>query len=93
MIKVNEYFDGNVKSLGIDNNDGKTTVGVMAPGKYAFGTSTVEIMNVITGELDVQLPGNNEWKTYKNGESFRVEKDVTFNVKCAKDVAYWCQYL
>ena len=44
MFKVNEYFDGKVKSLAFKTADGPATIGVMAPGEYEYGTSTVEIM-------------------------------------------------
>lgn len=29
MLKVNEYFDGNVKSIGFEQKGDKATVGVM----------------------------------------------------------------
>ena len=29
MLKVNEYFDGNVKSIGFEQKGEKATVGVM----------------------------------------------------------------
>lgn len=42
MFKTNEYFDGKVKSLAFNNIEGDVTIGVMAPGEFEFGTSTVE---------------------------------------------------
>jgi uncharacterized protein YaiE (UPF0345 family) len=92
MIKVNEYFDGKVKSLATANSQGNATVGVIAPGQYEFGTGSVEIMTVIWGELKAQIPGG-DWKTYKQGESFRVEKGVTFKVEAVETMSYLCQYL
>ena len=44
MFKVNEYFDGKVKSVAFETTDGSATIGVMAQGEYVFGTSTVEHM-------------------------------------------------
>ena len=93
MIKVNEYFDGKVKSLAVENAEGSSTVGVIAPGEYEFGTGTVEIMNIVSGELEALLPGEKEWKNYKKGTSFRVEKGVKFKVKAKQTMAYLCQYL
>ena len=92
MIAVNEYFDGSVKSLSANNKEGNATVGVIAPGKFEFGTSTIEIMTVVWGELKAQLPGQN-WITYKKGESFRVEKGEKFKVEAEDTMAYVCQYL
>jgi len=41
MLAVNEYFGGTVKSIGLDNSEGKSTIGVMEAGEYEFGTATV----------------------------------------------------
>jgi hypothetical protein len=92
MFKVNEYFDGKVKSIGFENADGRATVGVMAPGDYEFGTSTIEYMTVISGALEIQLPGETKWKTYKPFETFVVQKDTKFKVKVAQDSSYRCLY-
>lgn len=92
MINVNEYFDGKVKSLALKNNEGAVTCGVMVPGDYEFGTSTVEYMTVVSGLLTVQLPGETEWKDYKPYETFIVEKDKKFKVKVEETTAYKCLY-
>jgi uncharacterized protein YaiE (UPF0345 family) len=92
MFKVNEYFDGKVKSFAFESAGGPATVGVMAPGEYEFGTSTVEIMTVVSGVLTVKLPGSDAWKDIKAGEKFTVEAGRTFQLKVAADAAYLCLY-
>ncbi len=92
MIDVNEYFEGNVKSLGYSTAKGKSSVGVMVEGDYEFGTSTHETMTVIEGELVVVLPGSTESKSYKNGEVFEVDANKKFAVKATVDTAYLCVY-
>ncbi|MBN1387654.1 MAG: pyrimidine/purine nucleoside phosphorylase [Bacteroidales bacterium] len=92
MFKVNEYFDGNVKSIAFKNKDGQATIGVMAPGEYEFSTSTVEYMTVISGVLTVLVPGESGWKDYEEGETFIVEKDATFKLKVKEQTAYRCIY-
>ena len=92
MIKVNEYFNGSVKSLGYETAEGPATVGVMAKGDYEFGTSTKEIMTVVTGKLNVKLPGSADWKTFNAGDSFTVEKDQKFQLKVEVDSSYLCLY-
>ncbi len=92
MFKVNEYFDGKVKSLAFENNEGSVTAGVMAPGEFEFGTSTVEYMTVVSGKLTVLLPGEDEWKAYGPYETFIVEKDKSFKVKVEEETAYKCVY-
>ena len=93
MLKVNEYFDGKVKSIAVENEEGNATVGVMVEGSYEFGTSRIELMTVTSGILEVQLPGESEWKSFAKGETFRVEKDVSFKVKAIGQVAYYCHYI
>lgn len=92
MYKVNEYFDGKVVSLSHQGTEGKATIGVMAAGEYQFGTSTIEIMTVISGKMMVKMPGETEWKTYKKFESFEVDKGITFGVKVDEDTPYLCLY-
>jgi uncharacterized protein YaiE (UPF0345 family) len=92
MLKVNEYFGGSVKSIAVENEEGVATVGVMEAGAYEFGTSTVEIMTITGGTLEVMMPGESNWTKYAKGESFKVEKDIRFKVKALAPVAYHCQY-
>jgi purine/pyrimidine-nucleoside phosphorylase len=93
MFKTNEYFDGKVKSIAFSTPGGPATMGVMAPGEYEFGTSTVEHMTVISGIMAVQLPDVQEWKEFKPFEMFIVPKDRKFKLRIATDAAYLCLYL
>ncbi len=92
MIKVNEYFGGDVKSLGYETAEGKATVGVMEEGEYKFATTTVEIMTVIEGTLEVRLPGHEEYTAYRRGQSFEIPADASFNVRSVGQSAYLCQF-
>ncbi len=93
MLKVNEYFDGQVMSVALTNTDGKATVGVMEPGEYEFGTSTVEHMTVISGLLTVLLPDAKEWRDYNSGETFIVPANRKFQLKVPEQTAYYCLYV
>lgn len=92
MLKVNEYFDGKVKSIALQTNTLPATVGVMTQGEYTFGTSVKETMQVVNGELCVQLPGEHTWQTFTDGQVFEVEGNASFEVKVVRDTAYFCQY-
>ncbi|NNH71519.1 pyrimidine/purine nucleoside phosphorylase [Nocardia uniformis] len=92
MFKVNEYFDGTVKSVAFEAEAGPATIGVMAPGEYEFGTSSPEIMHVVSGALTVKLPGAAEWETFTAGSHFNVAADSKFNVRVSVDTAYLCEY-
>lgn len=92
MFKVNEYYDGKVKSIAFESPAGPATVGVMAPGAYEFGTQTLEIMQVVSGKLTVKLPGQEEWKTFGPRQSFAVPANQKFQLKVAEESAYLCLY-
>ena len=92
VLDVNEYFDGNVKSIGFQTETLRATVGVMAPGEYEFGTSQNETMMVVSGALTVKLPGSDEWLRFDAGSSFEVDADQKFQLRVAVDTAYLCTY-
>lgn len=92
MLSVNEYFDGNVKSIGFQGQPLAESVGVMAPGEYEFATSQKEVMTVISGLLTVSLPGSTDFVDYPAGSSFEVDANEKFQLKVAIDTAYLCTY-
>lgn len=92
MLKVNEYFDGNVKSIGFNTATLPATVGVMAPGEYEFGTCQKETVTVVSGALTVKLPDAADWQTFNEGDTFIVEADRKFQLKVKIDTAYLCTY-
>ncbi|KEA52229.1 MULTISPECIES: pyrimidine/purine nucleoside phosphorylase [Mangrovibacter] len=94
MLQSNEYFDGNVKSIGfVSESAGRASVGVMEPGEYTFGTGQAEEMTVVSGALTVQLPGESEWNTFGPGTQFNVPANSEFHLKVAEATAYLCRYL
>lgn len=92
MISTNEYFEGQVKSLGYATSTGKSTIGVMEVGTYEFGTSTHETMQVIEGEMTVKLPKASDWTTFKSGESYEIDANEKFQVKVSAQTSYLCTY-
>ena len=92
MFKVNQYFEGKVASIALQQPEGAATIGVMAPGEYEFGTSQLEIMHVVTGKLTVKLPGSEDWNEYGAGSQFQVPANSKFQLKVEQDTAYLCEY-
>lgn len=92
MFDVNEYFDGNVKSLAFTAGNEKATIGVMAAGDYEFGTSCIEHMTLISGEMQVKLPDENDWRDIALNETFIVPANSAFQAKIGCDTAYLCVY-
>lgn len=92
--EANIYFEGKVTSRTVLFADGtKKTLGIMLPGEYEFGTSQEEIMEILGGKLDVLLPGENEWKTFTGGSSFRVPGNSGFKLKVQEVTDYCCSYI
>jgi uncharacterized protein YaiE (UPF0345 family) len=92
MFKVNEYFDGKVKSIAFAGDELPATVGVMAAGEYEFGTSQHEVMTIISGELEVLLPNQSSWQTFRQGQQFAIAAEQKFQLKVKRDTAYLCTY-
>ncbi len=92
--KANVYFDGNVSSRTIKFADGtKKTLGFMLPGEYTFNTDAAELMEILAGELDVLLPGNDNWQKVSGGEAFNVPANAKFTVKIITGTDYCCSFL
>lgn len=92
--KANIYFDGNVTSRMIRFADGsEKTLGIMMPGEYKFNTDARELMEIISGELDVLLAGASEWRTTLGGEAFEVPAKSHFTVRVKVVTDYCCTFL
>src|SRR5512137_246589 len=79
--KANVYFDGKVTSRNVLFPDGtRKTLGFMFPGEYEFSTAAPELMEVLAGELEVLLPGSQDWQTVKPGETFQVPANSKFKL-------------
>lgn len=92
--EANIYFEGKVTSRTIIFPDGsKKTLGVMLPGEYEFNTAEKEIMEIISGELDVLLPDENEWKSISGGQEFTVSANSKFTMKVKKISDYCCSFV
>ena len=91
--EANVYYDGKVTSRTINLADGsKQSLGIMLPGEYTFGTNEAEIMEMLSGELDVKLPGE-EWKTLVTPTTFEVPANSSFDLKIKTVTDYCCSYI
>lgn len=92
--KANIYFDGGVASFSVLFADGcKKTLGVMQPGEYEFSTGKAENMEILSGELDLLLPGSSQWKPVKGGEAFDVPANSSFTMKVRVVSDYCCSFI
>ena len=90
---ANIYFKGNVISRNIFLKDGsRKTLGVMLPGNYEFSTETRELMEIMSGKLNLKLQNDEDWKSIKDGMDFNVPKNSSFKVEVLELVNYTCSY-
>jgi purine/pyrimidine-nucleoside phosphorylase len=92
--KANVYFEGGVTSRTLVFPDGsRKTLGIMLPGDYEFSTGDKEIMEILSGDLDVLLPGEDGWRTVKGGEAFEVPAQSKFGLKVKTLTDYCCSFI
>lgn len=95
VIKAaNIYFDGKVTSRTVEfsNGDAKT-LGIMMPGDYRFDTDKKEIMEILSGHVEVLLLGEDLWLKIEGGHSFEVSAKSAFDIKVLDVTDYCCSYL
>jgi uncharacterized protein YaiE (UPF0345 family) len=91
---ANVYFDGKVTSRTVELADGnRQSLGIMMPGEYTFDTNEAEIMEMMSGELEIRLPGESEFKTLNTPESFNVPANSSFDLKIKTVTDYCCSYI
>jgi hypothetical protein len=91
MIKVNEYFDGDVKSLRAESEGQEFTVGIVSPGIYNFSTEKNEHITVTLGQLEVKLPGT-DWQKVNLGETIMIPAKMGFQLRADLTSSYLCMY-
>lgn len=91
--EANVYFDGKVSSRSIIFPDGsKKTLGIMLPGEYRFNTGDKELMEILSGELEVSVAGE-KWRQVEGGEAFEVPAKSFFDLKVKEVTDYCCSFL
>jgi len=92
--QANIYFAGQVTSRTIVLADGgRKTLGIMQPGEYEFNTAAPELMEILTGDLEVLVAGSSDWKKISGGQAFEVEGNSSFRVKVKSLTDYCCSFL
>lgn len=95
VIKAaNIYYEGAVTSRTVLFDSGeKKTLGIMMPGDYEFGTDKKEIMEILAGELEVLLPGSEEWLVINEPTTFEVPANSSFKLQIKTVTDYCCSYV
>ena len=92
--EANIYFNGAVASHTVLFADGtKKILGIMQAGEYTFNTAAAEVMEILSGELELQLAGETGWKTILGGQSFQVPANSSFTMRVKAVSDYCCSFL
>ena len=92
--EANIYFNGAVASHTVLFSDGtKKTLGIMQPGEYTFNTGAAELMEILSGQLDLQLAGEAGWHRIDGGQSFQVAANSSFTMRVQAVTDYCCSFL
>lgn len=88
------YFDGKVTSRSVMFADGsRKTLGIMLPGEYEFNTADREIMEIMSGDLEVLITEAEGWRSVSGGDKFEVPANSSFNLKVRSLTDYCCSYI
>ena len=91
---ANIYFDGNVTSRKVVLTDGSIkTLGIMMPGEYTFATEEKELMEIMSGDVEILLPNETLWQKISGGEQFYVDANAKFDIKVKTITDYCCSYI
>tara|TARA_R110001606_G_scaffold356704_1_gene508076 strand:+ start:919 stop:1233 length:315 start_codon:yes stop_codon:yes gene_type:complete len=91
---ANIYFDGKVTSRVVEFESGEVkTLGIMLPGEFRFSTAKKEIMEILSGRVEILLPGSETWQNIVGGQSFEVPANAAFDIKVLEVTDYCCSYL
>lgn len=92
--KANIYFGGKVTSRTIAFSDGSTkTLGIMLPGEYEFNTDAKEIIEILSGDLEISLPGEEGWRKVGAGDTFEVPAQSKFGLRIKEITDYVCSFI
>lgn len=92
--EANIYFDGKVTSRTLEFPDGSIkSLGIMMPGEYTFNTGAAEEMEILSGDCEIKLKGENEFRDIEAGETFDVPANSSFDIVVREITDYCCSYI
>ncbi len=91
--KANVYFDGKCVSHSFTLADGtKKSVGVVLPSTLTFNTGAAEIMECVAGSCEYKLKDSDAWLTSKEGQSYHVPANSSFEIRVGQAYHYICHF-
>jgi uncharacterized protein YaiE (UPF0345 family) len=91
MIRVNEYCEGKIKSLGFQLEGIDYTVGLMLPGNYTFNMEIEGHITGVWGEFEIKHEGG-DWGVVRPGDTIVITRNSTVNYRIKKPASYVCKF-
>jgi uncharacterized protein YaiE (UPF0345 family) len=85
-MKHNIYSNGNVQNIEFNDNGFDKSVGVIEPGTYTFTPDREEVIECLTGTLEIN---NNQCVP---GGKVVVQKGESFTISAKETSSYICSY-
>jgi len=86
-MKHNIYENWNFQNIEFIDNKVDKSIGVVEPGTYNFTTERKEIIQCLTGELEI-----NNTPCFPNGEKVEIKQWEKFTISAKETSSYICQY-
>lgn len=92
--KANVYWDGKVTSRTCYREDGsRFTLGIITAGSYTFDVGDKEVVQLISGAVEIILPGETSWSKVTAPETFTVPADSSYQIRTTGVAEYLCDYI
>ena len=92
--KANIYFDGKVTSRSIELEDGaQKSLGIMQEGEYRFNTDAAEVMEILSGDIEVKQASEDEFIALNTPCKFDVPENSYFDIRVKALTDYICSYV
>jgi purine/pyrimidine-nucleoside phosphorylase len=87
--EANIYLDGKISSRTVILQDGtELTLGIMMPGEFELESKVNEVKEIISGEFEMLIEGEHEWKRYSTGMTLRVPANKMVKWRIFKPTDY-----
>jgi uncharacterized protein YaiE (UPF0345 family) len=91
--RANIYFNGKCVSHTVVLADGsRKSLGVILPATLTFSTQAPEIMEIQAGHCRIRLAGSDQWQDYREGQTFSIGGDSSFDIEVVETLDYVCHY-
>lgn len=92
--KANVYWEGKVTSRTCYRQDGsRFTLGIITAGSYTFDVGDKEVVQLISGAVEIILPGETEWHAVAAPDTFTVPANSAYQIRTSGVAEYLCDYI